>query len=114
METPQLEHKNFTEKTPADLRADFRHMWRSSFRGGFPAPQEGQTIEDAEVDVEAYEVIFDPLNQQERKHNIQEFGLRAVAAGFEIAGTIITPGAGFRENGHQVHAITYLLKSPQE
>lgn len=107
-----IETKYFTEKTPADLRVDFRDAWKSYYKGELPVPHESQITKDSTIKVEAYEVVVDPLDQQERRQYVQMFGLQAVAAGFEIAATISTPNVGFLENGHRLDAITYLLKSP--
>ncbi|MBI2031667.1 MAG: hypothetical protein HYT08_03570 [Candidatus Levybacteria bacterium] len=106
--------KSFSEKTPADLRRDFRRDWISSYVGNFPIPEEGKQVQDSTIQVEAYEVIADPLSQRDRRHLIHEFGLKAVSAGFEIVGTIVVPHAGYLENRREVAAVTFLLKSPIE
>lgn len=112
----EFSQKNFADKTPVELRADFRETYRNYERGCFPLSKEGQAAADADREVSAYEVIFDPLNQIERHRFTTRFSLRAAAAGFEIVAAITTPGVGFKdkEGEHPLTAITYILKSPKD
>ncbi len=116
MSQEELHHRTvekvYTEKTPEDLRADFREAWKGSFRGSMPQPKEEQTVENATSTVEAYEVFVNVSDQNERRLYMQEFPLRAISAGFEIENSMVLPDVGELENGKKVTGITYILKSP--
>lgn len=102
--------KPYHERTPLDLREDFRERWTRWSKGIVQLHNKGETVQETEGSVEAYEVIFDPADESERYAYIHQFGLEAISAGFEIAAHITTPEVGFTPDGHKLHAITYFLK----
>ena len=119
------------EKTPTELRADFREQWQESYRGEFPIAPEGKAQADATHKVEAYEVFFDPYSCGERSHYLSGFGLHAIRAGFEIAEAVsftmpvvsVTVKDGEKPDPRSIPLeseasertfVTYFLKSPLE
>jgi hypothetical protein len=97
--------------TPEQLRQDFESTYAAYFQGEL----QYENQYGSRATVACYEMIVDPIDRQDRRHLVNEFGLRAVQAGYRQAmSPVVLPEVGFRDPvGRQpLVSVSYFLEKP--
>jgi hypothetical protein len=93
--------------SPEQIRQDFEQAWRPCLLG----ERRRRNEDGSETAISMYEIIFEPMNQPERRGVMASFVLNALDAGYtEAMAPVVIPNVGFKDqHGRQPLAAVYFF-----